>query len=116
MPEFDMTVEITNQIGVVYPSGDNPSKSLTLGETCANALALPIPNDVDSMKKMRKGALSIRIADHMRNGATEPFHLAAEDIALLKECIGAAFAPVVVYRALTILDPPPTPKPPAVKH
>lgn len=110
MAEFDLTIEIENQLGIPYPSGDDPNKKLTLGEVCTNALAVPMPNDIDTNKKMRRGALSVRLGDHMRNGAGTPFHLTAEDITMIKECIGATFAPVVVFRTIMLLDPPPAQK------
>src|SRR5262245_17810470 len=106
MPVYDLTTVITNQFGKPYESAIDPTKSLTLGEVAANALAMPLPNDADRPKKHKKGELYVRLAEHMVNGAEKPFTMTVEDASMIKDAVGQGFTSVVVYRVHNLLETP----------
>src|SRR5262245_60261142 len=106
MPAYDLTTVILNQLGKPYESALDPKNSLTLGEVCANALAMPLPNDADGPKKYRKGELSVRLSEHMLNGADKPFTMTVEEASLIKDAVGQGFTSVVVYRVHGLLEQP----------
>jgi hypothetical protein len=73
---------------------------LTLGYVCLFALQLMAPGeDIPLAAKVERFKLAVRLA---RGGDVS---LTAEDVALLKRLIGKAWAPLVVGRALEVLDP-----------
>src|SRR5215510_12171736 len=106
MPAYDLTTVILNQMGKPYESVLDPKYSLTFGEVCANALAMPLPNDADGPKKYRKGELSVRLSEHMLNGADKPFTMTVEEAAMIKDAVGQGFTSVVVYRVHNLLEQP----------
>lgn len=74
---------------------------MTLRIVASNALLSQYQDENPTgMEKVRRWALALRI-----HNAKETIVLTADEITLLKELIGRAYAPLVVGQAWSILDP-----------
>ena len=73
---------------------------LTLGQVAVNALLMMLPEEhaLPAGDKVRRFV----IATKAHEGQAE---LTAEEIAIVKACIGRAYGPLVVARAWQLLDP-----------
>lgn len=73
------------------------AKVITLGVVTTNALLAPVQED-SGVQKAKKYKLAIKTVDE------KELDLEAEDIAMIKECIGKGYAPLVVGQCFDILD------------
>jgi hypothetical protein len=84
--------------------GDEKSPPLTLGKVCEDALIATLPNDnPDVGEKGRRFFLALKI----HAGTAE---LTADEVTLVKKVVGLAYGPLVVGRAIELLDPAAVPK------
>lgn len=77
---------------------DTKKVEVTLGIICSRALFTPKRDPEPGDKKAERGALAFRIYDQ---GETE---LTAEEIVLIKQCVGEFLGPIVVTQVFDILD------------
>ena len=97
----DFSAPITDLDGTVLDDGSPAKKPFTLGEAAVRALVASFPDEqnVSPNEKFKRAELASRI--HNKSDLV----LSAEETALVKNLIGKAFAPVVVFRAWPMLDP-----------
>lgn len=94
MAKFNLNQPIPNLEGEPLKQGD---KVLTHGAVIRNALMQPVEGDTGS-QKLRKFEVGLKCA-------TDESELSAEDITLIKKCVGDMYAPLVVGRVFNLLDP-----------
>lgn len=107
--EIDLTVVLANYRGesikdttTAEPDDKDCSRCspLTLGHAAAYALSTPFSDEaVTPEQKFARGALAMRVM----NATTA--RLTAEEISVIKRCIGKAYPPMVIVRAFPLLDP-----------
>lgn len=108
--DFSTALTALNGEPIRAPSEDGtPGEVMTLGLMAINVLLTTLidertgqPENVQPVEKVRYAKLAQDIFS-----AKGPLDLCAEDIALLKDRIGRAGAPLAVARAWAILDPAP---------
>lgn len=110
--KIDFSTALTGLTGepIRTPNEDGtPGEVMTLGLMAINVLLTTLidertgqPENVAPVEKVRHAKLAQDIFS-----AKAPLDLPAEDIALLKDRIGRAGAPLAVARAWAILDPAP---------
>lgn len=105
--KINFTVKLVGLDGqpVLEKDTDGQTKMVTLATVAVNALLAPLvdmrgqPEQLDGLTKVRHATLAESIFK-----ATDAVDLKVEDIALIKERIGRAFAPLVVMRAWALLE------------
>lgn len=103
---FDLATPMRDQNGnpiVAAKEGNSAPKPLTLRDVCAQALLASYPSDegMSGADKFKRGALGMQIAGSHDGNIT----LTAEEISMVKEYIGKAFGPLIIYQAWAIIDP-----------
>lgn len=95
----DFSVPLLDQDDRPIKDGDNV---LTLGRAAMTALMTPQPDEAAQPveEKFKKGQLAIRVY------AQVPLDLTAEEVAMVRRYIGKTYGPLVVVRALPLLDQP----------
>jgi hypothetical protein len=71
---------------------------ITLGKICANALMTSPKQPDGSDQKYEKGKLAMKL------WPLDEAELSIEELALLKECIGIAYGPLVIVQAWDLLE------------
>jgi hypothetical protein len=95
---IDFSQPIGSETGEAMKGPDNAP--ITLGQIAARAVFAVKPDDkIDDMTKFRRGMLGTKLYQ----GGEIP--LSAEEVAMVKAAIAAAFPPLIVYRAWLLLDP-----------
>jgi hypothetical protein len=97
----DFSVPLLDFDGKVIDDGTPEKKPFTLGAAAIRALMATFPDEVSitPLEKFRRAMLASKIHDNA------DLVVNVEDTALLKNLIGKAFAPMIVYRAWPLLDP-----------
>lgn len=102
----DFSTVITDLNGLPMNDGSPEKKVFTLGDAAVQALVTPYPDEpnVSATEKFRRAELASRIKNKpdtlMSVGETD----------LVKQLIGKAYSPIVVFRAWPLLDPSTSPK------
>ena len=107
---IDMTTPLHNLDGSVakdtfQQQADDPKCErcgpLTLGQVVSYALFMPSDEDkgLAPDQKFARGALAMRVRD------AKNAELSAEEIAVIKKCIGRSFSPLIIAETFPMLDP-----------
>jgi hypothetical protein len=99
----DFNTHILSIEGKDIPTSATDQSPVTLGKVCEDALIATLPGDNPTPDE--KGN-RFRLAMKVHEGK----NLTSEDITLLKKVIGLAYGPLVVGRAIELLDPASVPK------
>lgn len=100
--EIDFSAALNDQDG--QPIKDSDGKVLTLGRASMMALMTGYPEDQAggpdvALKKQRRGNLGLKVYE-----AKGPVDVSPEDLVLIREYIGKLYPPLVVVRAMPLLD------------
>lgn len=95
---IDFSQTITNYDGT--PVKDN-EQEVTLKLLSVGALSAQFQDEqnLPPTDKFKRGDLALKIYN-----STEPLSLKSEDVTMLKNVIGKAYGPMVVYKAYQLLD------------
>lgn len=85
----------------IMAGGGKDAQTTTLGSICASALFASYPDEqnLSGEDKVKRAALAMKLY----NGGE--VSLSAEETALVKRLVAKAYAPLVVYRSWSMLDP-----------
>ena len=105
--EVDFSRRITDLDGKDIPaSADKGANPLDLARVAGLALLAQSPDDARMAQEAKLARFNLAIKVHS-GGRVD---LTSEEVTLLKGAISAAYPPLVVGRAVEILDPPAKPK------
>lgn len=82
------------------PLKDGDGKPLTLGRAAMLALMSPYPDDSNASadEKLKRGELALRVYQAIK------LNLTVEEAAMVKKYIGKLYPPLVIVRALPLLE------------
>lgn len=102
----DFSSVITDPDGKPFPSCSDPklaecAKPFTLGAAASAALLTQSLGDerMTAEQKVSRAALALKVRD------AGQLDLKAEDVAMIKDAVGKAYQPLVVYRVFGLVDP-----------
>lgn len=99
---IDFDAEILDHRGKPFDAGEGDEGTLRLKHVCERALLAPIP--AEQARDLPTPAARFKLWHVIWNGGQK--ELTAEQVGLLKKVVAAAFpAPIIVGRALVLLDP-----------
>ena len=84
------------QLNNTDPIINENKEPFTLGQACVNALLQPTAN-LSAMEKIKRARLAERAYDQ---GEVE---VSPEDLALIRQCVGETYAPLLVMKAYRLL-------------
>lgn len=104
---IELATEITDLDGNVLEKDGSkegsPKEKLTLGLVAVTALVTPVQSEqhLPAEERFKRGELAQRIY------GKPSADLKAEEVVMIKSVIGKLYSPLIVFRAWTLLDPPP---------
>jgi len=103
---IDFTTALNDLDGAAISDGTDAKTPFTLGDAAVRALVISYDDErsLSPEEKFKRGELAARI-----HNATA-LSLKSEEITLLKNLIGKAYSPLIVFRAWPLLDAAETPK------